>query len=125
VHGTERCEAFFCFKSNVVFLSLQLIDCMHIAGMIEPWEGIQTTLHCALDDSIPANAGKFYSQDGMYGKVNYSGWPLKSPNDQVHMHACMYECIDRWHICILYVCIYIMYIFMHASIVYLHVRHSF
>ena len=55
---------------------------LKMAGMIEPWEGTQTTLHCLLDDSIMDNSGSFYSQLGLYSdsSFNKGGWPMSSPN---------------------------------------------
>lgn len=55
---------------------------LNLAGMIEPWDGAQTTLHCLLDPSVPEHAGAFYSQLGMYRDkaANKGGWPMASPN---------------------------------------------
>jgi len=55
-----------------------------LMGMIEPWEGTQTTLHALLaDDVVP---GAFYSQLGTYREkaANKGGWPLTSPNPNAH-----------------------------------------
>ena len=59
---------------------------LRIMGMIEPWEGAQTTLHCVLDPDVPTHAGEFYSQLGVYRdkSANRGGWPLRSPNPQAH-----------------------------------------
>jgi len=58
-------------------------------GMIEPWEGTQTTLHAILDESVSDNAGAFYSQTGTYRdkQANGGGWPLVSPNPVAHDDA--------------------------------------
>jgi NAD(P)-dependent dehydrogenase (short-subunit alcohol dehydrogenase family) len=55
---------------------------LRLAGMIEPWEGAQTTLFALLSPEVPAHAGEFYSQLGMYRekRANAGGWPLRSPN---------------------------------------------
>ena len=54
------------------------------SGMIEPWEGAQTTLFAALDPSVAQHAGAFYSQLGVYRdkSCNKGGWPMRSPNPQ-------------------------------------------
>jgi len=35
---------------------------LRLIGMISPWQGVQTTLHCLLDDNIPQYSGQFFSQ---------------------------------------------------------------
>jgi len=51
-------------------------------GMIEPWEGAQSSLHAALADDVPEHGGAYYSQLGVYRdkSFNKGGWPMKSPN---------------------------------------------
>jgi NAD(P)-dependent dehydrogenase (short-subunit alcohol dehydrogenase family) len=51
-------------------------------GMIEPWEGAQTTLHALLSDDVPEQAGAYFSQLGVYrdASCNRGGWPMRSPN---------------------------------------------
>ena len=68
-----------------------------LIGMIEPWDGAQTTLHCVLDDTVPDHAGAFYSQLGIYRDraANRGGWPLRSPNPHAHDDA-MVERLWRW-----------------------------
>lgn len=58
-----------------------------LMGMIEPWEGAQTSLHAVLADDI--EPGAYYSQRGMYRdkKANAGGWPLQSPNPHAHDDA--------------------------------------
>ncbi|MFK7989843.1 MAG: hypothetical protein AB8I08_27740 [Sandaracinaceae bacterium] len=53
-----------------------------LMGMIEPWEGAQTSLHAALADDVPNHSGAYYSQLGLYRdkKANKGGWPMTSPN---------------------------------------------
>lgn len=52
-------------------------------GLINVWEGSQTTLHCCLNDSIPSHSGKFFSARKspkmMYcdrPDLEDGGWPL-------------------------------------------------
>jgi NAD(P)-dependent dehydrogenase (short-subunit alcohol dehydrogenase family) len=58
-------------------------------GMIEPWEGAQSTLFALLSPEVPAQAGAYFSQMGMYRDkaLNKGGWPLRSPNPIVHDDA--------------------------------------
>lgn len=58
-------------------------------GMIEPWEGAQTTLYALLADDVVEHGGAFYSQLGHYrdSKQPQSGWPMKSPNPEAHDDA--------------------------------------
>lgn len=57
-----------------------------LAGMIEPWEGAQTTLFALLSPDVTAHDGAFYSQTGTYRDKtkNAGGWPLSSPNPNAH-----------------------------------------
>ncbi|MEQ9319113.1 MAG: SDR family oxidoreductase [Polyangiaceae bacterium] len=59
---------------------------LRLAGMIEPWEGAQTTLFAALDPSVEEHPGAYYSQLGIYRdkSCNAGGWPLVSPNPKAH-----------------------------------------
>ncbi len=56
------------------------------SGMIEPWEGAQTSLFAALDPSVDEHPGAYYSQLGTYRdrSCNKGGWPMRSPNPQAH-----------------------------------------
>jgi len=62
---------------------------LRLGGMIEPWEGAQTTLHCLLADDVPQHAGAFFSQTGTYRdkSANAGGWPLRSPNPKANDDA--------------------------------------
>lgn len=62
---------------------------LRLAGMIEPWEGAQTTLFALLSPEVPAHAGAYFSQLGMYRdrSANAGGWPLRSPNPHAHDDA--------------------------------------
>ncbi len=57
-----------------------------MAGMVDPWLGSQTSLHCLLDETVADNSGCFYSQVGIYKekKDEEGGWPMQSPNFQVY-----------------------------------------
>ncbi|SMF64183.1 SDR family oxidoreductase [Pseudobacteriovorax antillogorgiicola] len=57
-----------------------------LMGMIEPWEGAQTTLHCLLADDIKQHNGAYFSQTGTYRnpRLNKGGWPLTSPNEHAN-----------------------------------------
>jgi retinol dehydrogenase-13 len=59
---------------------------LRMAGMIEPWEGAQTTLYALLSPDVPAHPGAYFSQLGLYRDkaANGGGWPLRSPNPQAH-----------------------------------------
>jgi NAD(P)-dependent dehydrogenase (short-subunit alcohol dehydrogenase family) len=52
------------------------------SGMIEPWEGTQTTLYTLLSPEVAAHSGAYFSQTGQYRDkaLNRGGWPLRSPN---------------------------------------------
>jgi retinol dehydrogenase-13 len=62
---------------------------LRLSGMIEPWEGAQTTLYALLSPEVPAHAGAYFSQLGMYRDkaANGGGWPLRSPNPNAHDDA--------------------------------------
>jgi len=59
---------------------------LRMAGMLEPWEGAQSTLHALLSPEVPEHSGAFFSQIGWYRdkRANRGGWPLRSPNPQAH-----------------------------------------
>ena len=60
---------------------------MGLIGMIEPWEGAQSSLFAVLADDV--EPGAYYSQLGVYRdkSLNKGGWPMKSPNPQAHDRA--------------------------------------
>ena len=62
---------------------------LRLGGMIEPWEGAQTTLHALLAPEVEAKSGAFYSQTGFYREKSATsgGWPLRSPNPHAHDDA--------------------------------------
>lgn len=57
-----------------------------MAGMIEPWEGTQSSLYALLSPEVSQHPGAFFSQVGWYREksANQGGWPLRSPNPQAH-----------------------------------------
>ncbi len=67
---------------NVVMRPIQ-----NLIGLIEPWEGAQTTLHCAITDDL--ESGSFYSQFGIYREkeARSGGWPMRPPNPVAHDDA--------------------------------------
>jgi NAD(P)-dependent dehydrogenase (short-subunit alcohol dehydrogenase family) len=60
-----------------------------LSGMIEPWEGAQTTLFALLSPEVEAHPGAYFSQTGHYRdkSANTGGWPLRSPNPEAHDEA--------------------------------------
>ncbi len=61
-----------------------------MAGMIEPWEGAQTTLHALLAPGVAEQSGAFFSQSGGPFKdrqARQGGWPMRSPNPLAHDDA--------------------------------------
>lgn len=52
------------------------------AGMIEPWEGAQASLHALLSPDVAKHNGAYFSQTGHYRDkaCNAGGFPLVSPN---------------------------------------------
>lgn len=55
---------------------------MQSAGMIEPWEGAQASLHALLSPDVVEHNGAYFSQTGHYRDkaCNAGGFPLVSPN---------------------------------------------
>lgn len=62
---------------------------LSLSGMIEPWEGAQTTLFALLSPNVPEHTGAYYSQTGRYRdkSANGGGWPLVSPNPEANDDA--------------------------------------
>lgn len=69
--------------------NLVLRPVLGLMGMIEPWEGAQTTLHCVLAPDVPDHPGAYFSQVGIYRdkSAKKGGWPMRSPNPQAHDDA--------------------------------------
>jgi retinol dehydrogenase-13 len=61
---------------------LLLLPVQRLIGMIEPWEGAQTTLHALLAPEVAQQSGAYFSQIARYqDKTSRAGgWPLRSPN---------------------------------------------
>ena len=59
---------------------------LSLMGMMDPWEGAQSTLHCLLNKDVVHHSGAYYSQTGVYRDKasNAGGWPLHSPNPEAH-----------------------------------------
>lgn len=59
---------------------------LRLAGMIEPWEGAQTSLHALLAPEVEQQSGAYYSQIARYkDKASRGGgWPLSPPNPVAH-----------------------------------------
>lgn len=57
--------------------------------MITAVDGVQTTLHCVLEDADKMESGSFYSQFGIYKDVDSrnGGWPMKLPNPEATPEA--------------------------------------
>jgi NAD(P)-dependent dehydrogenase (short-subunit alcohol dehydrogenase family) len=69
------------FMQNVILKPI-----LKLAGMIEPWEGAQSSLYCLLSPEVPSQNGSYFSQFGIYRNKEASkgGWPLQSPNPNAH-----------------------------------------
>ena len=56
------------------------------SNFLDVFGGAQTTLHCALDPSVPDHPGAYFSQEGPYGGAKAmgrgwtGGWPMRNPN---------------------------------------------
>lgn len=78
-------------RSNLIKFSMPLWaqnyalrPVLKLAGMIEPWEGAQSTLFALLTPNL--QNGAFYSQVGIYRtrEAARGGWPMQSPNPNAH-----------------------------------------
>ena len=59
-------------------------------GIMSPFDGAQTTLHCLLDEDAPTYNGAYFSQNSiLYPKRENrpGGWPMESPNPNAHDEA--------------------------------------
>jgi NAD(P)-dependent dehydrogenase (short-subunit alcohol dehydrogenase family) len=62
---------------------------LRLMGMIEPWEGAQSSLYAVLAEEVQEHPGAYFSQLGVYRDKAYSkgGWPMQSPNPLVDDEA--------------------------------------
>jgi NAD(P)-dependent dehydrogenase (short-subunit alcohol dehydrogenase family) len=62
---------------------------LRLAGMIEPFEGAQSTLYALLSPEVEKLSGSYFSQVGIYRRKEAmkGGWPLSSPNPAAHDDA--------------------------------------
>lgn len=69
--------------------NILLMPFLKFAGMIEPWEGAQTTLYSLLAPEVEKHNGSYFSQKGIYRtkEAAKGGWPLHSPNPNAHDEA--------------------------------------
>jgi len=68
-------------------LNLLLRPFSGFLGILTPYEGAQTTLHCLLDDDAPQHNGAYFSQNSILypNRENRpGGWPMPSPNPNAH-----------------------------------------
>ena len=80
-------------RSNLIKFSMPLWaqnivlrPLLTMAGMIEPWDGAQSTLFGLLSPDVPSQSGSYYSQVGIYRtkEACRGGWPMQSPNPHAH-----------------------------------------
>jgi len=83
-------------RSNLIKFSMPLFlqdtvlrPFLRLAGMIEPEEGVQSTLFALLSPEVEGKSGQYFSQVGIYrtSEANRGGWPLHSPNPNAHDDA--------------------------------------
>lgn len=58
-----------------------------LLGIMGPYDGAQTTLHCLLDNDAPNHNGAYFSQNSILypnRKNRPGGWPMASPNPKAH-----------------------------------------
>lgn len=55
-------------------------------GMLEPDQGMQSSLYALLSPEVAKHPGAYFSQTGWYRdrSLNVGGWPLRSPNPNAH-----------------------------------------
>lgn len=69
--------------------NLMVVPILRLAGLIEPWEGVQSTLYALLAPEVERQSGAYYSQIARYKDkaARAGGWPLRSPNPVAHDDA--------------------------------------
>ncbi len=84
-------------RSNLIKFSMPvwmqdtiLKPVLKMAGMIEPWQGAQSSLYALLSPEAASRSGAYFSQVGIYRdkKSAKGGWPMESPNPNAHDSAC-------------------------------------
>jgi len=68
-------------------MNLALRPFSGLLGIMGPYEGAQTTLHCLLDSDAPKHNGAYFSQNSiLYPNREHrsGGWPMPSPNPNAH-----------------------------------------
>ncbi|MBU6154314.1 MAG: SDR family oxidoreductase [Bdellovibrionales bacterium] len=89
-------------RSNLIKFSMPvwmqntvLKPLLKLAGMIEPWQGAQSTLFALLSPEAASRSGAYFSQVGIYRekKACAGGWPMESPNPHAH-DAALAERLD-------------------------------
>jgi NAD(P)-dependent dehydrogenase (short-subunit alcohol dehydrogenase family) len=75
--------------SMPVWAQNMMVPFLRLGGMIEPWEGAQSSLYALLAPEVEAVSGAYFSQIGFYREkaAKAGGWPLRSPNPQAHDDA--------------------------------------
>lgn len=68
------------------FQDVLLKPILRAVGMLEPWEGAQSTLYVLLSPEVEKLSGSYFSQTGIYRSrsANKGGWLLNSPNPVAH-----------------------------------------
>jgi retinol dehydrogenase-13 len=74
------------FSMPVFLQDILLRPLFRLAGMLEPWEGAQSSLYALLSPEVGQQGGKYFSQVGIYRtrEAQRGGWPLHSPNPHAH-----------------------------------------
>jgi NAD(P)-dependent dehydrogenase (short-subunit alcohol dehydrogenase family) len=74
------------FSMPVFLQDFLLRPVLRLAGMLEPWEGTQSTLYALLSPDVEQKSGAYFSQVGIYRtrEAQRGGWPLHSPNPNAH-----------------------------------------
>ena len=71
-------------------MNLALRPFSGLMGIMSPYDGAQTTLHCLLDEDAPKHNGAYFSQNSiLYPDRQHrpGGWPMRSPNPNAHDEA--------------------------------------
>ena len=84
------------FSMPVWVQDILLRPLFRLGGMLEPWEGAQSTLYALLAPEAGSQSGSYFSQVGIYRtkQAQKGGWPLQSPNPVAHDDS-VAERLDR------------------------------